>query len=100
MLGNQTTIKLIFGAAVATLLVSPTLAQSYSATYGTGNIINLPLAAQTNGAAGIGTGAYNGANSYAHAPSSVSAFAYSPPRRPVKHYRTSAAPDLSIRSQR
>ena len=67
-------MKKMFAALVATMLASPALAQSYSATYGTGNTVNLPLAEQSNGALGVGVGMYSpngGASSpYAYAPAS------------------------------
>jgi hypothetical protein len=72
--------NVIIGVALASLFVSPALAQSYSATYGTGNVINLPLAEQSNGAAGFGPSAYNGPAHYASAPIGSSAYA-SVPRR-------------------
>ena len=64
--------KLILGAALATLLAAPALAQSYSGAAGTGNTINLPLAERTNGAAGVGISAYDGSGM------STAAYAYSP----------------------
>lgn len=66
--------KLIIALGLATLLAAPAFAQSYNATYGTGNVINQPLAEQTNGAEGIG------ANAFAAAPSGSSAYAYVPAR--------------------
>ena len=41
-------------AAVLALLATPVFAQSYTPTYGTGNVINQPLAERTNGALGVG----------------------------------------------
>ena len=46
--------KLIIGAAIATALTSPALAQSYTAGNGTGNPLDVPLAEKTNGAYGFG----------------------------------------------
>jgi hypothetical protein len=51
--------KILLVAVLTTMLAAPALAQSYSATYGTGNIINLALAARGCDAAGIGAGAYD-----------------------------------------
>jgi opacity protein-like surface antigen len=75
--------KLIMGAALATLLASPALAQSYVPEYGTGNIINLPAAEATNGAVGIG------ANAWGPASGATSAYAYVPrtPRVDRHHMR-------------
>ncbi len=50
---------LIIGTTLATLLAAPAFAQSYTASAGTGNTINLPLAEQTNGAQGVGVGMYS-----------------------------------------
>ena len=55
--------KLIMGAALATLLASPAFAQSYSADFGTGNVLNVPAAE----AAG-GFGADTAGHAYAYAP--------------------------------
>jgi hypothetical protein len=74
--------KLIIGAAFATLLAPPAFAQSYSASYGTGNVVNLSLAGQTNGAAGIGATAYSGGS--AKSVSGLTAYAYVP--RPDKAF--------------
>lgn len=45
----------------ATPLASPALPLAYSSLYCTGNIVNQPLAEATDGAAGVGKDAYNGA---------------------------------------
>jgi hypothetical protein len=67
--------KLVMALGLATLLASPAFAQSYSGGYGTGNVINLPLAEQTNGAQGFGSDAF------AAAPvAGTSAYAYAPKR--------------------
>src|SRR5262249_23949627 len=47
MLLHHVTMKLIVGTALAMLLTSPTFAQTYNAEYGTGNVINQPLAKQS-----------------------------------------------------
>ena len=73
---------IIIGAVAATLLASPALAQSYSATYGTGNTINLPEAERSNGAIGVGVNAYNGARMPAE---QTSPYAYAPRRGHVRH---------------
>jgi hypothetical protein len=78
MLTSHAMKKVIIGAALATLLAAPALAQSYSATYGTGNIVNLPLAEHSKGAAGIGPSAYSAAGSFSYARSGSSAYAYVP----------------------
>ena len=88
MLTSHAMKKLIIGAALTTLLASPAFAQSYSAGYGTGNVINLPLAEQSNGAAGIGASAYNGTGINTYAPSGLSSFAYAPVKNPVKKSTT------------
>lgn len=103
MLNSQAMKRLIIGTALATLLASPTLAQSYSSLYGTGNIVNGPLAERSNGAFGVGVTAYNGAGVSAQTPSGSSAYAYVPrpaPRHAVMRARVSGATDLSIGSQR
>ena len=48
--------KILLGAALAALITAPALAQSYTASYGTGNVMDQPLAAKTNGAYGYGGG--------------------------------------------
>jgi hypothetical protein len=68
--------KLIVALGLATLLAAPAFAQSYTATYGTGNVINLPLAEKSNGAQGFGPDAF------AAAPAAgSSAYAYAPKRK-------------------
>jgi hypothetical protein len=67
--------KLVMGAAVAALFTAPAFAQAYSASDGTGNVINLPLAEATNGALGVG------ASAYGPVPDASSAYAYLPRRR-------------------
>ena len=64
--------KLVMALSLATLLASPAFAQSYTQNYGTGNVVNMPLAEQTNGAQGIGEG------DYSPAPSGSSAYAFAP----------------------
>jgi len=63
---------LVLALGLATLLGAPAFAQSYTQSYGTGNVINQPLAEQSNGTEGIG------ANAFAAAPAGSSAFAYAP----------------------
>ena len=65
--------KLVLAFGLATLLAAPAFAQSYTLRYGTGNVINQPLAEQTNGAQGIGPDAFaaapaTGSSAYAYAP--------------------------------
>jgi hypothetical protein len=59
--------KILVSAVLSIVLVSPVFAQSYSAGYGTGNIVNLP--ALEHG--GFATGSANDA--YAYAPSHANA---------------------------
>ena len=62
--------KAITGAG-AVLMAPPAFAQAYSPGDGPGNVIDLPLAEATNGAAGIGASAYGlvqqGSSAYAYA---------------------------------
>jgi len=44
--------EIMFAAFLVLAAASPGLAQSYSAGWGTGNVINLPLLEKTNGAYG------------------------------------------------
>jgi hypothetical protein len=72
--------KLVMAFGLATLIASPAFAQSYTATWGTGNVINQPLAEQTNGAQGFGPDAF------AVAPAAgSSAYAYAPKRSHAPH---------------
>jgi len=78
--------KIVLGAVIAFAFATPGLAQSYSASYGTGNLIDTPLLEKTNGAYGyFGTvqspTARTATNSRAArgAASGTSAFAYYPP---------------------
>ena len=43
---------MVLGAVIAFAFATPSLAQSYSAGYGTGNLIDAPLLEKTNGAYG------------------------------------------------
>jgi hypothetical protein len=72
--------KLIIGAALM-MLAAPALAQAYNASDGSGNIVNLPLAERTNGAAGVGMSAYDGAGMSGP----PSAYAYAPQRHYARH---------------
>lgn len=76
--------RTIIALGLAAGLASPVLAQSYSPGYGTGNIINLPLAEQSNGAQGVG------ANAYSAAPAGASAYAYAPRRAHARRHRPAA----------
>lgn len=92
--------KMILSAAVAMLLASPAFAQSYSSSYGTGNIIDQP-ALEHGGSAWQGEfrgrsqggpyaqGSY-GQGSYAHGP-----YAYEPPRVTGHKHRGVRAETLS-----
>ncbi len=53
--------KLIIGAALATILAAPALAQAYNPSYGTGNAINQPRADSAYDSAGMGAEVYNDA---------------------------------------
>ena len=44
--------KIVLGAVIAFAFAMPSLAQSYTAGYGTGNLIDTPLLEKTNGAYG------------------------------------------------
>ena len=75
--------KILLGAAVMFAFATPTFAQSYSASYGTGNLIDQPLLEKSNGTYGyFGTVAPTQTTrptSTARAASGTSAYAYSPP---------------------
>lgn len=58
--------KLILSAALAAILASPALAQSYNPQYGTGNTFNEPAREMSNG---FGGGSVGGEQAYAQAPS-------------------------------
>jgi hypothetical protein len=81
--------KFMIGAFLATLLAAPSFAQSYSAGFGTGNMVNEPLAKSTNGRAGIGETAYSGGtvSAFAYAPNGASAYAYVPRSEHARHSR-------------
>ena len=63
--------KIVLGAVIAFAFATPSLAQPYSAGYGTGNLIDAPLLEKTNGASRTAT--------TSRAASGTSAYAYSPP---------------------
>ena len=75
--------KILLSAAVVLAFATPSFAQSYSASYGTGNLIDTPLLEKSNGTYGyFGTVAPpqpTRAASTARAASGISAYAYSPP---------------------
>jgi hypothetical protein len=74
--------KIVLGAVIAFAFATPSLAQSYSAGYGTGNLIDAPLLEKTNGAYGyFGTVQSPTARTAttSRAASGTSAYAYSPP---------------------
>jgi len=74
--------KIVLGVVIALAFATPSLAQSYSASYGTGNLIDTPLLEKTNGAYGyLGTVQSPKAKTAttSRAASGTSAYAYSPP---------------------
>ena len=75
--------KILLGTVVVLALATPGFAQSYSASYGTGNLIDQPLLEKSNGTYGyFGTvppSRTTGVASTARAASGTSAYAYSPP---------------------
>lgn len=76
--------KIIVGLGIAVAFATPSFAQSYSASYGTGNLIDTPLLEKTNGAYGYGGSVppqAGDARSAARAATGNPAYAYSPPRR-------------------
>lgn len=64
--------KLVLALGLATLFAAPAFAQSYTPSYGTGNVVNQPLAERSNGVEGFGP------NAFAAAPAGSSAYAYAP----------------------
>jgi len=69
--------RFLVSAALSAMLVSPAFAQSYSSSYGTGNVIDLPALEHGGGAIGSTNGSY----------------AYEPPRthsRQSHHVRAEA----------
>ncbi len=76
--------KILMSAALSILLASPAFAQSYSAGYGTGNVIDLP--ALEHG--GFAASASNNAN----------AFAYAPEQTTVRHARNARAEAMPTQS--
>jgi len=74
--------RLIIGAAIAMLLGSPALAQSYNAGAGSGNIVP-PI---NKGTDRVGTEVYGPVPGYASAPNESSPYAYVPNGR-VHHRR-------------
>ena len=84
--------KIVLGAVIAFAFATPSLAQSYSAGYGTGNLIDAPLLDKTNGAYGYFGKVQSPTARTAttsRAASGTSAYAYSPPtsRRHKTHNR-------------
>ena len=74
--------KILISVGFVLAFVAPGFAQSYSASYGTGNLIDVPLAEKSNGAygyAGTVPPQTSGAVSTSRAASGISAYAYSPP---------------------
>jgi len=74
--------KIVLGVVIALAFATPGLAQSYSAGYGTGNLIDTPLLEKTNGAYGyFGTVQSPTARTatISRAANGTSAYAYSPP---------------------
>jgi hypothetical protein len=77
---DTTMKKIVMLASFATIVASPSFAQSYSSGYGTGNVLKPPAAITSNAAA-----------AFAHEPSR--SHAYDGPRyyydRPYKHHQHS-----------
>ena len=74
--------KFVLSVVIAFAFATPSLAQSYSAGYGSGNLIATPLLEKTNGANGyFGTVQSPTARTAktSRAASGTSAYAYSPP---------------------
>ncbi len=73
--------KILFSVGFVLAFATPGSAQSYSASYGTGNLIDMPLAEKTNGVygyAGTVPPQTSGTVSTSRAASGNSAYAYSP----------------------
>ncbi len=82
--------NILVGLGIVVALATPSFAQSYSASYGTGNVIDTPLLEKTNGAYGYAGSVptrTGDTRSAARAANANSAYAYSPPdsRRHGKH---------------
>ena len=78
--------RIIMSIALAVAFAGPAVAQSYSASYGTGNVIDVPLLEKTNGRYGYGgiVAPRPGDSPSAYAVqgrSGISAYAYSPTAR-------------------
>ena len=89
--------RIMLGAALAVLIASPALAQSYAASaFGTGNIFDEPMVAKTNGAYGFGGGPQPPQAAKAQsapARSGLNAFAFVPEQGKVpKHSKASHHP--------
>ena len=90
--------KIILSAAVAMLLASPAFAQSYSSSYGTGNVIDQP-ALEHGGSAWRGEfqGGFQG-RSHARSqggPYAQGSYAYEPPRAASHKHRGVRAEAMS-----
>jgi hypothetical protein len=59
--------KLLLSAALVATLATPAFAQSFYSDFGTGNVLNVPQAERTDGAAGYGAYASEPAPSNAYA---------------------------------
>jgi len=71
--------KIMIGLGIVVAFATPSFAQSYSASYGTGNVIDMPLLEKTNGAYGYaGTVPPETAGSPARASRDNLGYAYSP----------------------
>jgi hypothetical protein len=74
--------RILLGAALAALFAAPAFAQSYTAAYGTGNVMDQPLAEKTNGVYGYGGGPVptkaQVAKAKAAPASGLNAFAFAP----------------------
>jgi hypothetical protein len=86
--------KIILSAAVAMLLASPAFAQSYSSSYGTGNVIDQP-ALEHGGSAWQGEfqGGFRGGSQ--GGPYAQGSYAYEPPRATSHKHRGVRAEAMS-----
>jgi hypothetical protein len=91
--------KIILSATVAMLLASPAFAQSYSSSYGTGNVIDQP-ALEHGGSAWQGEfqGGFRGRSQggpYAQGSYAQGSYAYEPPRATTHKHRGVRAEAMS-----
>ncbi|HEX3338589.1 MAG TPA: hypothetical protein VHT68_05365 [Pseudolabrys sp.] len=86
--------KMILSAAVAMLLASPAFAQSYSSSYGTGNVINQP-ALEHGGPAWQGEFQGRSRGGFQGGPYAQGSYAYEPPRATGHKHRGVRAETIS-----